>query len=76
MTSEDFLFRDILCAPAMGAKRDLTENPGNRGRIGVPRWRLNDRMPLFGSWAKVVLSDIRRTVQRITLLRRAGWVSR
>ena len=38
--AEDFLFRDILCAPAMGAKRDLTENPGNRGRIGVPRWRL------------------------------------
>ena len=38
--AEDFLFRDILCAPAMGAKRDLTENSGNRGCIGVPRWRL------------------------------------
>ena len=37
--AEDFLFRDILCAPAMGAKWDLTENPGNRGRISLPRWR-------------------------------------
>ena len=25
--AEDFLFRDILCAPAMGAKRDLTGKP-------------------------------------------------
>ena len=23
--AEEFLFRDILCAPAMGAKRNLTE---------------------------------------------------
>ena len=38
--AEDFLFRDILCAPAMGAKRNLTEISGNRDRTGVPRWRL------------------------------------
>ena len=38
--AEDFLFRDILCAPAMGANRSLTETSGNRDRVGVPRWRL------------------------------------
>ena len=38
--AEDFLFRDILCAPAMGANRILTETSGNRDRVGVPRWRL------------------------------------
>ena len=38
--AEDFLFRDILCAPAMGANRILTESTGNRDRDRVPRWRL------------------------------------
>ena len=38
--AEDFLFGDILCAPAMGAKRNLTDIFGNRDRVGVPRWRL------------------------------------
>ena len=68
--AEDFLFRDILCAPTMGAKVNLADISGNRNRVGVPRWRLareghsrmNDLMPLFGSWAKVVLSDVRLTM--------------
>ena len=38
--AEDFLFRDILCAPAMGANRILTESTGNRDRDRIPRWRL------------------------------------
>ena len=38
--AEDFLFRDILCAPAMGANRTLTESTGNKDRDRVPRWRL------------------------------------
>ena len=38
--------------------------------------RTNDHRPLFESWAKVVLSDIRPTVWRTTLLQRVGLVSR
>ena len=38
--AEDFLFRDILCAPAMSANRTLTESTGNKDRDRVPRWRL------------------------------------
>ena len=37
---EDFLFRDILCAPAMGANRISTEYTENRDRDRIPRWRL------------------------------------
>ena len=43
--AEDFLFRDILCAPAMGANRILTETSGNRDRVGIPRWRLDREGP-------------------------------
>ena len=43
--AKDFLFRDILCAPAMGANRILTETSGNRDRVGVPRWRLARKGP-------------------------------
>ena len=35
--AEDFLFRDILCAPAMGANRIFTESTGNRDRDRIPR---------------------------------------
>ena len=38
--AEDFLFRDIVCAPAMGANRIVTESTGNRDRDRIPRWRL------------------------------------
>ena len=38
--SEDFLFRDILCDPAMITNRSLSESTGNRDRGRVPRWRL------------------------------------
>ena len=34
--AEDFLFRDILCASAMGANRTLMESTGNRDRDRVP----------------------------------------
>ena len=43
--AEDFLFRDILCAPAMGANRTLTESTGNKDRDRVPRWRLTREEP-------------------------------
>ena len=38
--AEDFLFRDILCDPAMITNRYLSESTGNRDRGRVPRWRL------------------------------------
>ena len=38
--AEDFLFRDILCAPTMGTNRSLMESTGNKDRDRVPRWRL------------------------------------
>ena len=39
-TAEDFLFRDILCHPAMITNRSLSESTGNIDRGRVPRWRL------------------------------------
>ena len=36
----DFLFKNILCAPAMGAVRNLTETDGNLDRNSTPRWHL------------------------------------
>ena len=53
--AEDFLFRDILCAPAMGAKRNLTEISGNRDRVGVPRWRLAREGPFTNERAHASL---------------------
>ena len=38
--AEDFLFKNILRAPAMGAARKLTETDGNHDRDSTPRWRL------------------------------------
>ena len=38
--AEDFLFRDILCDPAMITNRSLSESTGNKDRGRVPRWRL------------------------------------
>ena len=38
--AEDFLFKNILWAPAMGATQTLTESTGNKDRARVPRWRL------------------------------------
>ena len=38
--AEDFLFKNLLCAPAMGATWTLTESTGNKDRATVPRWRL------------------------------------
>ena len=38
--ADDFLFRDILCDPAMITNRSLSETTGNRDRGRVPRWRL------------------------------------
>ena len=82
--AEDFLFRDILCDPAMITNRSLSESTGIKAAAGCHdgAWpgrdhsRTNDHRPLFESWAKVVLSDIRPTVWRTSLLQRAGLVSR
>ena len=38
--ADDFLFRDILCKPAMMTNRSLSETSGNGDRGRVPRWRL------------------------------------
>ena len=38
--AEDFLFRDILCDPAMITNRSLSESTGNKDHGRVPRWRL------------------------------------
>ena len=38
--ADDFLFKNILWAPAMGAARTLTESTGNKDRARLPRWRL------------------------------------
>ena len=38
--AEDFLFRDILCDPAMITNRSLSESTRNKDRGRVPRWRL------------------------------------
>ena len=82
--AEDFLFRDILCEKALIAKRSLLKMTGKEDRGGVPRWRLagrdhsrtNVHKPLSESWGRAVLSGIRCTVRKTTLLRRVGSVSR
>ena len=38
--AEDFLFKNILWAPAMGVARTLMEPTGNEDRARIPRWRL------------------------------------
>ena len=53
--AEDFLFRDILCAPAMGANRSLTETAGNRDRVGVRRWRLAREGPFMNERSQACL---------------------
>ena len=42
--AEDFLYKNILWAPAMGATRTLTESTRNKDHS-----QMNDRKPLFGS---------------------------
>ena len=82
--AEDFLFRDILCAPAMSTNRSLSESTGNKDHGRVPRWRLAREGPFTNERSQASLrvlgkgcaSDIRPTVWRTTLLQRAGLVSR
>ena len=75
--AEDFFFKNLLCAPAMGATRTLTEPRYHDGAWpGRDHSQMNDHKPPFGSWAKAAPSYIRPTVQRTTLLRRAGLVFR
>ena len=38
--AEDFLFKNSMWAPAMGATRTLTESTGIKDRATLPRWRL------------------------------------
>ena len=38
--ADDFLFRDILCEPAMMTNRSLSETTGNGDSGRVPQWRL------------------------------------
>ena len=81
---EDFLFRDILCEEAQIEKRSVSIPTGNRDRGtcldgGWPEKdpsRTNVLRPLFASWGKDARSDIRHTVWRTTLDRRAGLVFR
>ena len=83
--AEDFLFKNILRAPAMGVPRNTTETDGNKDRKRIPRWRLarkcdrscmNVLRPHFGSWEQVVPSGKPHIARRTTLLLRAGWASR
>ena len=43
----DFLFKNILRAPAMGAARKLTDTDGNFDRNSTPRWRLAREGPFM-----------------------------
>ena len=43
--AEDFLFRDILCDPAMITNQSLSESTGNKDRGRVPRWCLTREGP-------------------------------
>ena len=81
---EDFLFRDILCDQQQ-LQTSLFRNPPEIKTAagchdgawpGRDHSRTNDHRPLFESWEKVVLSDIRPTMWRTTLLQRADLVSR
>ena len=82
--TEDFLFKDILCEEALIANRSLLKTTGMVTAAGClgGAWpgrdhsQTNVLRPLFESWGRAVLSDIRRTVQRTTPLRRAGSESR
>ena len=38
--AEDFLFKNILRAPAMGVPQNTSETDGNKDRKRIPRWRL------------------------------------
>ena len=55
----DFLFKDILCAPAMGATRKLTESTGNKDRDRVPRWRLAREGPFTNERSQASLRVLR-----------------
>ena len=53
--AEVFLFRDISCAPEMGANRILTESTRNRDRDRVPRWRLAREGPFTNELSQASL---------------------
>ena len=45
--AEDFLFKNILRAPAMGVPRQPMETDGNQDRKRIPRWRLAREGPFL-----------------------------
>ena len=51
----DFLFKNILCAPVMGAVRNLMETNGNLDRNSTPRWRLAREGPFMNERSKASL---------------------
>ena len=53
--AEDFLFKNILRAPAMGAARKLTETDGNHDRDSTLRWRLAREGPFMNERSKASL---------------------
>ena len=81
--AEDFLFRDIFCESATVTNRSLSESTTATAAgchdgawPGRDHSRMNDHRPLFVSWEKVALSDIRPTMWRTTLPQRADLVFR
>ena len=55
MPAEDFLFKNILRAPAMGAARKLMETDGNHDRNRIPRWRLAREGPFMNERSEASL---------------------
>ena len=45
--AEDFLFKNILRAPAMGVPRKVPATDGNHDRKRIPRWRLAREGPFL-----------------------------
>ena len=79
--AEDFLFKNILRAPAMGVPRQPTEIKTGRGYHGGA-WPERDRScmnalrPHFGSWAQVVPFVRPHIARRTTLHRLCLWLVR
>ena len=73
--SEDFLFKNVLWAPAVNVPRQSTRTDGSRNPRKIPRWRLAREGPFlnepssapFGSWDQAVRSDIQHIARRTTL---------
>ena len=53
--AEEFLFKNILRAPAMGAARKLTETDGNHDQKRIPRWRLAREGPFMNERSEASL---------------------